>query len=85
MFFTKKMKKILLIKKLDFTFFRHNLHTVRKGIFEIFGKIKNIWVNFILCFYPEIFRSFLQLEVMPVGIPVKCDIKNCFKFIIERI
>ena len=72
-FSTKKMKKILSIKKLDFNFFRHNLHTVRKGVLKIFGKIKNVWVNLILCFSPEIFRSFLQLEVMPVEIPVKCD------------
>lgn len=34
------MKKILLTKKLHINFFLHNLHTVREGIIEIFGKIK---------------------------------------------
>jgi len=34
------MKKILLSKRLHFNFFLFNLHTIKEGIIEIFGKIK---------------------------------------------
>ena len=39
------MKKILSEKKLHFNFFRHNLHTIKEGIIEIFGKIKEYGVT----------------------------------------
>ena len=38
------------LKKLDFNFFRHNLHNVNKQIFGTNGKIKNLWVNLFTVF-----------------------------------
>ncbi len=64
------MNKIFSTKKLDFNFFRHNLHTVREGIIKIFGKIKTIWVIIFVCFSPGIYQSFYQLSLIQVSMPV---------------
>jgi hypothetical protein len=64
------MKKILLTKKLHFNFFLHNLHTIKEGIIEIFGKIKIIWVTIFMYFSPNIYHSFFGFPVMLVVKPV---------------
>jgi hypothetical protein len=64
------MKKILLTKRLHFNFFLYNLHTIKEGIIEIFGKIKIIWVTIFMYFSPNIYYSFSKFRTILVVKPV---------------